>query len=274
MPVGTANPIVRQLHSLAQEYPDLREAAEVYVALLPILHAADLHVTPLAITQDQARAKMEKGIPLLQGADLALDDWAARNLMVRLARTLEDVPKERESSRRWVWQLGDRRKRLRDRERVDENEEELRRATSARQIRLLLEQGKLDAGALLARVGMSDLAWVIALAENWQLDAGLLWTLAQHALTPALRAWYRRLTPLVGGVEWHQSDCFVCGTDAILGELQGNEVEKHLRCGQCGADWVFQRMQCVFCGNENHKTLSHFYSDTQREKLRVDGRVR
>ena len=244
MSVRTADPIIQHLQTLAQEHPDLREAAEVYAALLPILSAIDLQVAPVAITPDEARAKMESGVPLLQGVDLAFNDGAAGDLLARLAQALENVS--------------------------EENEEKPRRMASARQIVLLLEAGKLKAGALWRWVKAGDQAEVIAVAEAWQLDADLLWLLAQYSLTPALRKWARQLTPLVGRVEWPQSECFVCGAEVLFGELQGNGAEKHLRCGQCGADWGRRRMQCVFCGNEDHQTLSHLYFEAQRGARRVE----
>jgi hypothetical protein len=38
----------------------------------------------------------------------------------------------------------------------------------------------------------------------------------------------------------------------------------------CGADWQFPRLQCMFCGNENHKTLSDLYPESQRDQMRVE----
>jgi FdhE protein len=55
-----------------------------------------------------------------------------------------------------------------------------------------------------------------------------------------------------------------------LGELQGNNQIRHLRCGQCGADWPSRRLQCIHCGNEDHSTLSYLYTETQQEKMRVE----
>jgi len=46
----------------------------------------------------------------------------------------------------------------------------------------------------------------------------------------------------------------VCGSTATLGELQDNDQIKHLRCGQCGAEWHFNRLQCLYFGNMDHAT--------------------
>jgi FdhE protein len=93
--------------------------------------------------------------------------------------------------------------------------------------------------------------------------------LSQNALKPALCAWCRQLTPLSGGIPWHKGTCCVCGAAATLGELQENDQVKHLRCGSCGADWQFRRLQCMYCGNEDHKTQHYLHAESHRERMRV-----
>jgi formate dehydrogenase accessory protein FdhE len=107
-------------------------------------------------------------------------------------------------------------------------------------------------------------------AKRLQLDPGLLMTLLQNAIKPALRAWRRRLSPLAKSVWWDKGICFVCGAPATLAELQGNDQAKHLRCGACGADWQVRRMQCAQCGNEDHKTQHYLYAEGQRDTMRVE----
>ena len=90
------------------------------------------------------------------------------------------------------------------------------------------------------------------------------------ALKPALRAWCRHLTPMIKGVPWNKGYCFVCGAAATLGELQGNDQVRHLRCGLCGADWVSRRLLCMNCGNEDHRTLRYLYIESRAERMRVE----
>ncbi len=144
------------------------------------------------------------------------------------------------------------------------------RANAAREIRLALEQNKLDLGTFLAHVAGGDSESFRALAWRWQLDHTLLETLAQLALKPVLHAWQKQLTPLTYGIEWRKGYCFICGAGATLAELQGNDQVKHLRCGQCGADWIFRRLQCMYCGNDNPKMLSYFHLDKQKDLTRVE----
>jgi FdhE protein len=137
-------------------------------------------------------------------------------------------------------------------------------------IRSALEGDRLDIVELLGRVSEGDYPSVAARAEAQALDPHLLWTLAQSALKPTLRAWCREMAPLVHTAgAWEKACCFICGAHASLGELQGSEQAKHLRCGQCGADWPIRRLQCIYCGNEG-SLLGILYPEGRRENVRVE----
>ena len=244
MPAENENSVLQHLQTLVREYHEISEAAEFYAALLPVLNTIDLCAAPLDLPTDQARAKLESGTPLLQGINLPIDDEAARSLMVRMARALGNVHSGKTKH--------------------------LGRAEFARKIQRLAEEGKLKAGLMLQLASTGERDKVAALAVAWQVDADLLWLLGRHALTPPLREWARQLAPLVDETAWHQSRCFVCGAQALLGELQGNEAAKHLRCGQCGADWGGRRLQCAFCGNDSLQTFRYMYLEAPPNGRRVE----
>jgi ribosomal protein L37E len=223
----------------------------------------------LAITPVEARMKLERGSFLLEGEELCFDEWTARDLLIQLARSLESMPDHVETSEHWLWIRVERRRKPRPEGPSDVSDQDLR-ATSARQIRLLLERGELEAGALLTRAAAGDQSFIIALANDLSLDAGILWALARYALIPALYTWRAQLSPIVAGHGWEKDYCYVCGADATLGELIGDEQVKHLRCVRCGADWNVRRLLCVHCGNEDHRTQSFLYPDGMRELYRVE----
>jgi FdhE protein len=240
-PADAIDPIVQRLCTLVQNSPDLKDAARLYKTILPLIRDADLRATPGSLTIDQARAKMKTGLPLLHNLDLELDEQAVCELMLQLARAVETC-----------------------------GENNRLRAAAARRIRLALEEERLSVSGLLPHIAAGKSGMVTSMAQGLQLDPGLVWTLAQNALKPALRAWGRQLAPLAEGIPWQKGSCFICGSAATLAELQENNQVKHLRCGQCGADWLFRRLQCVYCGNEDHHTLSYLYAENQRERMRVE----
>ena len=230
------DPLERRLGALVLEWPDLGGAAEVYRVTLPLLRNIGPIAAPIPLTEDQARTKLSKGEFLLHGAALVFDHGAARELMLGLARRLEEVG-----------------------------------VVAMSPIRSALEGDRLIPEELLGHVSDGDYPSLAARAEEQALDPPLLWILAQSALKPTLRAWCGELAPLVHTAgEWEKACCFICGAPASLGELQGNEQAKHLRCGQCGADWPIRRLQCIYCGNEDTSLLGILYPEGRRENVRVE----
>jgi formate dehydrogenase accessory protein FdhE len=232
------DPLVQRLRALAQQSPDLKDAAQRYEIILPLLRDADLHAAPVSIGPDEARAKLAAGLPLLHDVALELDHRAVHGLILRLAGALETIGG---SSR-----------------------------DACRRIREAMEADNLDVGTILPCIAAGDHGTVASLAQALTLDAGLVWTLVQNAFKPALHSWRRTLAPLLDVISWNRGCCPICGSCAMLGELQGNHLSKHLRCGQCGADWPFRRLQCPYCGNEDHRTLGYLYEEPRCEKMRVE----
>ena len=208
----------------------------MYRVTLPILRDAGPIAAPIALTEDQAREKISRGEPLLRGCALRFDRDAARELLLRLVRGLSDTGVE-----------------------------------GMPRILRALEEDRLIPVELLRHAADGDYPFVARRAEEQVLAPSLLWTLALSALKPALRAWCRELMPLVpGACAWEKASCYICGAPASLGELQGNEGARHLRCGQCGADWPCRRIRCVHCGNEDPASLGVLYPDGRREVVRVE----
>lgn len=231
-------PVWMRLQALAQDSPDMRDAALFYGSILPLLCDADLGITPVSLTAGEARSKMEAGLPLLQDLELELDGAAVRRLATGLARALETTGGGKQAE--------------------------------ARRIRLVLEDNTPDFDSLLQHIAAGDGASVKSVAEDQDVDADLLCTLMRYALKPALWSWRRQLTPLVEGVRWHKGFCFVCGACSTLGELRDDFLVKHLRCGQCGADWQVSRLQCTHCGNEDHKSLGFLRDDRQADGAMIE----
>ncbi len=234
--VSSTDPVLDRLREIGRELADLKEAVKIYEGILPLLRDADIHVAPVCLTPEQARRKMEEGLPLLHGLELEVDLEGTKELMLQLARLLEDC----------------------------------RKSSAARQIRIEIEEDRIDLGSILLHTAAGDNDLVTSVSEDFCLDAGLLRAITENALRPAFYAWRRQVTSLSEGSHWDRGECFVCGAKPIFGELRDNNLDKHLRCGRCGADWRFSRLQCLSCGNEDHRMLSFLYSSDPREKSRLE----
>ncbi len=243
--------IVRRLRSLTLESPALKSAAKVYEAVLPLLRDADLHAGTISLTAQEMRSKIEKGVHLLQNVQIEFDIEAVLELMIKLADAIERATNKNKLHKLHLpWQTVNH--------------------SAAGRIRLALEERRLDIRDLLAHIAAGEKERLASAVERLGLDAGLVWSLAENALKPVLRSWCRQLSPLVEGFPWNKGTCFVCAAPAILGELQDNAQVKHLRCGACGADWQFRRLQCMYCGNEDHEAQRYLYEEKEKDKMRVE----
>jgi FdhE protein len=239
-PGDTEDPIVLRLRSVVKDNPDLVEVARVYEVILPALRDAEITVRPLTVTPEEARAKLQRGVPLLHDLSLEVDDQEVGGLLKQLASALEAAGLNSTS------------------------------AAAAGRIRMMLEEGRLDVGRLLPDIadGMSE--GIFSAAQSLDLDPGLLRTLLSNSMEPFLRHWSRNVAPLAEGVPWERGECPVCGAAATLAEFQGNSQAKHLRCGSCGADWPFRRLQCLYCGNEDHNSLGIIYTEDHNDRVKLE----
>jgi FdhE protein len=247
--VARVDPLVQRLKAVAEAAPHLKEAALVYGAILTCVRDTDLHLTSFSITAGQARAAMEAGRPLLEVTELELDVMAVRDLMIDVAQAIDAVA---------------------DEEGVDEGSNVRRIGAAAGRVRLALQRDQVDVDDLISSVAAGVKSRAAAIAHSLDLDNGILWSIAQNALRPTLISSREKLAPLVEGLPWNGGFCFICGAGAAVGELRENHQERHLRCRQCGASWQVRRLQCPWCGNEDHRTLHHLYTADQAEGVRLE----
>lgn len=251
------DPIVQRLNAVVDSYPDLRVPARLYQAILPLIRDAVIHVSPLQLDTVKVNAFLETGVPVLSGIELELEFQELKELLLQLISAVESLNASEEKPRRWkVWQHTSNSK-------EKEDQAEYRSLnTAAARIRKSYTDGCLDLGEVLEFAASGKYEGVSEIAGKLQLDIKLLYTLAQNALKPVLHSCRREITPLITQqLHWDKDFCFICGSRATIGELQENDQVKHLRCGQCGADWHFNRLQCLHCGNMNHATQQNLYVD-------------
>ncbi len=230
--------IFKHLAALSRHSPALAEPLAFYRAALPLLHEAQASVTPFVLPPDTAQSKLESGVPLLVGEELPLDVEATRDLFMRLCRLAES----RGSGAR---------------------------ASAARQIRQAVERHQLDLPAVWAALALGDDSFDTALMADLQIDRDLLRILAEHSLKPSLRMWAQDLQKNIDLDDWRRGQCPLCGSRPLLAEIQGKEGARRLRCGVCGASWYYPRLQCAFCGNDQHRTLGTISVEGEEEKYRA-----
>jgi ribosomal protein S27AE len=214
------------------------------------------------------------------GEDLPLEIEATRNLFLRLCRVAENVAPEGAKTSRPGWGLFKRGQpdslKLMERALDGNGDGAALRSVAARQIRHAVEgrggtSGRplLDLPAVWAALALGDWRRIELIAAGLKLDPELLRLLAQNSLKPALRVWAQRLKSTVDLDHWRGGQCPMCGSPPLLAEIQGKEGARRLRCGMCGADWGYPRLQCAFCGNKDHKSLGYISVEGEEEKYRL-----
>jgi hypothetical protein len=267
----------KRLDALTERAPDLAEPADFYRAVLPALHEAQADVPPFALDPEVARRKLESGLHLLVGEDLPLDEARMHDLVVRLCRLIESAPSEGapvEGAHRPGRTLSSLVSRshpdpFKLMEQARDGNGSALRSAAAGQIRRAVERNELDLASVWEALATGDRRRIEAIASDHRLDADLLRLLVENSLKSALRVWSRNLTGQVDLGDWQRGQCPMCGSVPIFSEIRGKEGERRLRCGMCGADWHYPRLQCAFCGNQDHKTLGTLSVEGEEEKYWV-----
>jgi formate dehydrogenase accessory protein FdhE len=108
-------------------------------------------------------------------------------------------------------------------------------------------------------------------AEAWYEDKPLPQTalddetlsVALHtAMKPYLTAYSEALLPEVDQKRWRRGYCPICGSRPHFSFLSKDEEgARWLVCPRCDAQWLFQRLECPFCGNKDQKQLAYLTDD-------------
>ncbi len=234
--------VFKRLDALADEGPELAQAAAIYRAILPRVRAAQVAqaATPTpGLDPETAHRKLKAGLPILVGEELAFDGESAAQLLVDLCRAVE-LASGAEA-----------------------------RPSAGAKIHRAVKRGELDLAAVWEALAAGDDARLQRLAASANIDFALLRLLGQNALQPALRAFAERLDGSLDLDTWQRGICPICGSPPLLAEVQGKESKRRLRCGMCGAAWSYPRYQCVFCGNADHRSLGYILVQGEAEKYRL-----
>jgi hypothetical protein len=69
------------------------------------------------------------------------------------------------------------------------------------------------------------------------------------------------LSDVVNQGVWRQRICPICGGKPDFAFLDKERGGRWLLCSRCDMEWLFQRLQCPYCGTQGQKALSYFTND-------------
>ena len=96
-----------------------------------------------------------------------------------------------------------------------------------------------------------------ATATEHCIDTPLMEACVSAALAPFLAAQSEALSELVAQELWRRKSCPICGGVADFAFLEKDQGARWLMCSRCTMEWLFQRIQCPYCGTQKHESLAY-----------------
>ena len=106
------------------------------------------------------------------------------------------------------------------------------------------------------------------------IDSIILSSVIQAALKPFLALHAEALLPKVNQESWRRRICPVCGGKPNFAFLDRERGARWLLCSRCDAEWLFQRLECPYCGSQDQDALAYFTNDEGLYRLYVCQRCR
>lgn len=225
------------LDKLAEAEQPLPSSLEFYRQLLTVHSKAkppDLS-SSLAALRKKTDERLAQGKPLLTFRDLAIDWVDVQNLLREVTRLADEY--------------------------LSPTQEETEELTKISENSTLLQE---IAKAWFGLGTLSRKSTRKAKAVN-PLAASIL----QTSLHPLLAAYADELLPLVRQESWYRSYCPICGGGPDFAFLDKERGARWLLCSRCGARWLFYRLACPYCGNQEQSTLAYFADDKGLYRLYV-----
>ena len=236
MTTETDDEILRRLAEAKQEHGQLLRPVELFGKLLQLQvdGRSQVAVSPQGLTKEAIEERLKNRESILEFGNLALD-WA---LVQELIKTAAQTVAEYTAS-------------------GSEGAGGVETITSST---FPLHQAVEDwyQGFSLAPI-----------ASAHGVNEGLLHSVLLVALQPFLKAYSGELIGSVNQKQWRRRFCPVCEGKADFAFLEKEAGARWLLCSRCDAQWLFQRLECPYCGNSEQKTLAYFTNDTELYRLYV-----
>lgn len=219
--------ILAGLEQAKQQNPALAEMIDLHYDLIQA--QAQVPSAQTQCDEQQALASLQQGRPLLHSQELTLDWQAFDALFAKVCRIAAQ-----------------------------------HRDDLAEQFQELLALQENDPGQVRALA-------VAYLGEDRDRDRDregeLLSFVLNHALRPFLLAFAQVHAPLVRQEYWKRGQCPVCGGEPDMAFLKEEPANRYLVCSRCDAQWLFGRIKCAFCANDDPHKLSFYPSEDEEYRV-------
>jgi len=228
--------MLQRLDELEQREGKLPSFVQLYRKLLRIQNEARSRFTTpeLKLAEDVISDRLTQGIPLLSFEDLSLDWAQVQGLFQEIIRSVaEDYPDA---------------------------------ATEVETIGNILSKKVALEEVIRAWYEGSSL---IPIAIKHSIDSEILGLVVAAVVNPFLSAHSEVLLPKVKQESWRRRYCPICGGRPDFAYLDKDSGARWLLCSRCDADWLFQRLECPYCGCQDQDALAYFTDDEGLYRLYV-----
>jgi FdhE protein len=101
------------------------------------------------------------------------------------------------------------------------------------------------------------------------VNENLLNAITNATLKPFLISHAKTLIGSVAQERWRREYCPICGGSPDFAFLDKEHGSRWLLCSRCDTEWLFQRLQCPYCGTQDQNALAYFSSDEGLYRLYV-----
>ncbi len=102
-----------------------------------------------------------------------------------------------------------------------------------------------------------------------EVDSKFIPTVMQAILWPWLSLKAASLAGELDHDNWRRGYCPMCGGKPDFTFLSEKDGSRWLSCFRCDSEWLFQRLECPYCGNTDQRKLSFFADDTAGYRVYV-----
>jgi len=228
--------VLQKLDELGQSEGELPSFVQLYRQVLRLQAEARSRLTTPKpkLAEDVISSRLSQGIPLLSFEDLSLDWAQVQGLFQEIIRS---VAKDSPDASKEVKTLGN-----------------------------ILSNTTLLEEVVGAWYEGSSL---IPIAMRHSVDGELLGLVVTAVVKPFLSAHSEVLLPKVDQESWRRRYCPICGGRPDFAYLDEERGSRWLLCSRCDAEWLFQRLECPYCGCQDQNALEYFTDDTGLYRLYV-----
>ena len=226
--------VLGQVVDLKTSKDELKEVLEFYEAILKVQRQTKLafKVDLTHFDTKNGQHRNSQGLPFLRPEDIRIDQDLFGALLENIGQIMRSKTKKAVSATLEKTYLGG-------------------------QWETLL-RGLMEGGSNLERT-----------AGEKKIDFAVFSFLVVQSFSPFLESYAEKLNGQIDLGSWLRGYCPVCGGEPLMARLEKETGKKWLFCSVCRSEWLFRRLECPFCGNNNQESLRYFYLEDE-EAHRVD----